>query len=401
MEWVTGVPEEFKTRIRFPMSDREMKRRWSTVQTVMQEQGIDVLIAQNADQYLGGYFRYFTDLPTEQAYPMSVLFSAKGEMTTITSSSPYNPLPPAWFRRGIGNRLGAPYFRTFHYTDLYDAKLMEAYICDHKCKTVGLIAPSLLNYKLVHYLKTALPDVTFIDATELIDEIKAVKSEDEIQAIRRTVALHDQVLQMVPGILHPGMYEYDLRAEVNKFLISKGSEENLVMMGSAPQGTPTPKLHSFYQNRRIEDGDDLVFMIEANGGGGYYAEIVRGFCIGHQPSKELQYAWDLSRELQDFTAELVKPGSDCAEMLEIYNNKLVSYGLQPETRLFAHGQGYDLVERPAFFKGETMKVKENMFFAIHPEINTGKAFGNYCDQYLVTKDGAVRVETTPRQIYVI
>lgn len=48
-----------------------------------------------------------------------------------------------------------------------------------------------------------------------------------------------------------------------------------------------------------------------------------------------------------------------------------------------------------------MKVKENMFFAIHPEINTGKAFGNYCDQYLVTKDGAVRVETTPRQIYVI
>ena len=48
-------------------------------------------------------------------------------------------------------------------------------------------------------------------------------------------------------------------------------------------------------------------------------------------------------------------------MLEIYNNKLVSYGLQPETRLFAHGQGYDLVERPAFFKGETMKVKENMF----------------------------------------
>ena len=137
---------------------------------------------------------------------------------------------------------------------------MESYIVDHRCKVVGLVAPSLLNYKLVQYLKEALPDVSFIDATELVDEIKAVKSEDEIQAIKRTVALHDQVLQMVPGIVKPGMYEYDLRAEVNKFLISKGSEENLVMMGSAPQGTPTPKLHSFYQNRRIEDGDDLVFI---------------------------------------------------------------------------------------------------------------------------------------------
>ena len=109
----------------------------------------------------------------------------------------------------------------------------------------------------------------------------------------------------------------------------------------------------------------------------------------------------MCREMEDCKEEVEKSGSDCAEMLEMYNKKLVSYGLQQETRLFAHGQGYDLVERPAFFKGETMKVKENMFFAIHPEINTGKAFGNYCDQYLVTKDGAVRVETTPRQIYVI
>ncbi|MCU6763195.1 Creatinase [uncultured Roseburia sp.] len=401
MEWVSGVSEEFKTRIRFPMSDREMKRRWMQLQTAMEHQGIDVLIAQNADQYLGGYFRYITDLPTEQAYPMSVLFPAKGEMTTITSSSPYDPLPPAWFGRGIKTRLGAPYFRTFRYTDLYDAKLMEAYICDHNCRTVGLIAPSLLNYQLVNYLKTSLPKVSFVDVTEMVDEIKAVKSEDEIQAIRRTVKLHDQILQMVPGMLRPGMYEYELRAEVNKFLISKGSEENLVMMGSAPSGTPTPKLHSFYQNRRIEDGDDLVFMIEANGPGGYYAEIVRGFCIGHQPSKELCRAWELSKEMQDFTAQLVKPGADCGEILELYNKKLVSYGLRPETRLFAHGQGYDLVERPAFFKGETMKVKENMFFSIHPEVNTGKAFGNYCDQYLVTSNGAVRMETTPREIFVV
>ncbi len=266
MERASNSTDDFKTRIRFPMSDREMQRRWTMIQAAMNEQGIDLLIAQNADQYLGGYFRYFTDIPAEQAYPMSVLFPAKGKMTTITSSSPNHPLPPEWSCRGVEHRLGAPYFRTFRYTDLYDAKLMEEYICDHRCKVVGLVAPSLLNYNLVHYLKISLPSVEFVDATELLDEIKAVKSEDEIRAIRRAVVLHDQVLQMVPGILRAGMYEYELRAEVNKFLIARGSEENLVMIGSGPQGVPTGKWHSFYQNRRIEDGDDVTFMIEASGG---------------------------------------------------------------------------------------------------------------------------------------
>lgn len=401
MEFENNKYEDFKTRIRFPMSDREMQRRWTTIQGAMEKQGIDVLIAQNADQYLGGYFRYFTDIPTEQAYPMSVLFPAKGKMTTITSASPTNPLPPVWAARGVETRLGAPYFRTFHYTDLYDAKLMEAFIKDNGCKVVGWVAPSLLNSKLVNYLTDTCEDVEFVDATDMVDEIKAVKSPDEIEAIKRTVKLHDDGVALLREILRPGMYEYEVRAEVNKFLINQGSEENLCMCGSAKGGTRTPKLHSFYQNRKIEDGDDLLFMIEANGGGGYYAEIVRTFCIGHEPSKELQEAWKISCDVQDYTVDMIKPGADCAEILVKVNEKLASYGLPPETRLFAHGQGYDLVERPAFFKGETMKVKENMFFAVHPEVVMEKAMGNACDQYLVTKDGAVRVQTTPREIFVV
>lgn len=401
MSLVSNVSEEFKTRIRFPMSDREMERRWGAIQTKMQEKGVDVLIAQNDNQYLGGYVRYLTDMAVEQAYPVSVLFPAKGKMTTITSASPANPLPPEWFTRGIGTRLGAPYFRTFNYTDLYDAKLMEQYILDNRCKVVGWIAPSLLNSRLVGYLTKQLPNVEFVDFTDDIDEIKAVKSEDEIAAIRRTVLMHDKVFGALPAIIRPNMYEYEVRAEINKILINLGSEENLVMMGSTTDGTLTPQIHSFYQNKKIEDGDDILVMVEANGGGGYYAEIVRTFCIGHKPSKELQEAWAISRDMQHFTADLMRPGADCEEMLNKVNDQLASYGLPPETRLFAHGQGYDLVERPAFFKGETMKVKENMFFAIHPQIVKEKAMGNCCDQFLITENGAERVEVTPQEIFII
>ena len=70
----------------------------------------------------------------------------------------------------------------------------------------------------------------------------------------------------------------------------------------------------------------------------------------------------------------------------------------PEGRLFAHGQGLDMVERPAFSGGESMKLEENMFFAVHPAAVTPDAFGSACDNFLVTKDGAERITDLTRGI---
>ena len=50
--------------------------------------GIDCLVLQNDNQYLGGYCRYFTDIPTEQAYPWTVLFPQDEEMTLILHGGP-------------------------------------------------------------------------------------------------------------------------------------------------------------------------------------------------------------------------------------------------------------------------------------------------------------------------
>ena len=81
----------FKERIRFPIPTRELERRWRLVKAEMQKQGIDLLIMQNSNMFLGGYVRYFTDIPAEHAYPVSVLIPADGDMITISSSSPDNP----------------------------------------------------------------------------------------------------------------------------------------------------------------------------------------------------------------------------------------------------------------------------------------------------------------------
>ena len=56
--------------------------------------------------------------------------------------------------------------------------------------------------------------------------------------------------------------------------------------------------------------------------------------------------------------------------------------------MYAHGQGYDLVERPAIREEEPMRLQANMNIAVHPMSGTKTVFAWVCDNYLVTESGA-------------
>jgi hypothetical protein len=55
--------DEAKIRISVQISNEELKRRWTAVRKAMAERKIDYLIMRNSDQHLGGYIRWFTDIP--------------------------------------------------------------------------------------------------------------------------------------------------------------------------------------------------------------------------------------------------------------------------------------------------------------------------------------------------
>jgi len=400
MKEVINMNSIFNERIRFPIPTRELERRWRLVRESMKAQDIDLLIMQNDNQYMGGYVRYFTDIAVEQAYPVSVIFPVDDEMITISSASSKSPLPPEWAVRGVGKRIGAPYFRTMYYTNEFDAVEMAKVIKQRGSKKVGFVGMGLINAAIYKYLTDNCPKVEFVDASDLVDEIKAVKSEDELVYVMKALKLHDMIAAAMPSLIRPGRYEYEVRTDIYRILANHGSEEQLVMMGSAPNGTRTPHLHSFFQNRRIGEGDDVLVMVEVNGPGGYYCEITRTWCLG-EPSKHLLDAWEMAKKVQHYTASLIKPGVRACDVREKANEFLVNHGLPPEERLLAHGQGYDLVERPSLAPADTMTFKENMVIAIHPTVANEHAFAMCCDNYLVTAEGAKLLQKTPQEVIVI
>ena len=57
------------------ISDQELERRWKEVRKRMEEEKIDFLVMQNDNEWLGGYVKWFTDVPARNAQAHTIHFS--------------------------------------------------------------------------------------------------------------------------------------------------------------------------------------------------------------------------------------------------------------------------------------------------------------------------------------
>lgn len=393
-------------RISIQISTQELERRWKAVREAMSSEGIDFLIMQNTNQFLGGYVKYFTDIPAFNSYPTTVIFPIDDEMTIINIGPRMEPeslltdlSTKDWALRGVKNRFTAPYFPTLHYSKTYDAELVVDLVKSLKDFTIGFVGPNHIPAPFYNYITTQLTSATFTDATDLVDTIKAVKSDEEIVLIKKTATIHDTAMKVVLKALKPGVRDHEIMALVQHTVQNLGSEQQLIMAGSAPIGTPCPMLKRHFMYREMTEGDQFTLMIEVNGPGGLYTELGRT-CVLGKASDDLLEACEIAKEAQQITINLLKPGADPKDLLAANNEFLRSKGMPVEKRLYAHGQGYDLVERPAIRDDEPMKLKANMNIAIHPIATSKTAFAWVCDNYLVTEIGASEcLHKTPKKIF--
>lgn len=397
----TKYPEFNPNRLRRPISDQELERRWSLIRAEMKKEGVDSLVIQNDHRYRSGMVRYFTDIGN-LSNPVAVVFPINDDMTVFANGGGYSlSQTPAYGCRGVKDRIGVPIFPT--YVDQLtnaDAVGVVEVLKKRGDKKVGLVRIGSMLGSFYKYLIENLKGVELVDFTNQIDEIKAVKTPEEIEFIRLTAKTQDYVAMAISSFLRPGMYEYELRGEIIHLLSNLGSEEQLIMIGSAPVGQKAGHTAHFYQNRKIEKGEQVMVMLEPNGPGGYWTELGRTWVLG-EPPKALLDVWEDAKKAQYYTAELCKPGATGAEVFQKYNEYLVKIGYDKETRIHAHGQGYDLMERPGIRGEDPMTIKENMNIAIHPTLAKNGAYAFCCDNFLITKNGPERLHSLPQDIFVI
>jgi Xaa-Pro aminopeptidase len=397
---MAAVMERVNERLCNPVSNAELERRWKAARAHMKSAGIDALVMQNNNDFLGGYYRWFTGQPATHAYPRAALFPVEGLMSVVNQGgfdSVTRSDGSAQPNFGIGQRFGTPSFVSAAYTGAYDAEIIAREINKAGYKTVAYVSPASMYYTFGVQLKELAKGAKFTDATDAIDRLKAIKSAEEIAFIRRVAAMQDDVVAKLREHIKPGMKDFEVAAYAQYIGQLLGSEQGIFLCGSAAPNTPTAQFERWQMGRELKKGDAFQQLVENNGPAGYYCELGRVFVLG-KATQEHKDAIALAVEAQKETIKRFVPGASPKEIHAAHNEWQKRHGFPEEKRLYSHGQGYDLVERPLVRHDESMLLEENMLMVCHPGFSTKTVTGGVCDNYLVTKNGPEALHKTPQTL---
>jgi Xaa-Pro aminopeptidase len=376
-------------RLNTPISTEELERRWKAVRAAMQREKIDVLLMQNNNDYMGGFVRYFTDMPATNGYPNTVIFPRDEEMSVVCQG-PFGGSEPTamgdqtW--RGVKRLLTTPSYASAHYTKDYDPELALKALQPYANGTIGYVGTYQMSFALLDYVKRALPQATFIDATEMVDRIKVIKSAEEMELIKRATLMQDGAMRAAFAAVKPGMRDIEVAAVAQHYSLCHGSENGIYLCASMPLGKPSKFANRHLQNRVIQEGDQIALLVEDNGPGGMYTELGRSCVVGKVP-QQMKDELEFCKAARKMTLDLLKPGTPCKDIWDAFNDFMRKNGRPPEARLYCHGQGYDLVERPLIRHDEPWAIEKDMNIVVHPTYIHAGYLNWLCDNYLIGGNG--------------
>jgi len=386
-------------RLQTPISTAELERRWAAVRAAMKREGVDVLLMQNNNDHMGGYVKYFTDMPATNGYPNTVVFPADDEMTVVCQG-PFkgDGRPPADVWRGVKRLLTTPSYESAHFTQYYDPELAAKALAPFAKGTIGLVGIYQMSFAMGDFIMKKFPGARYVDASELVDRIKVIKSAEEQELVKRCAIMQDGSMKAAFAAIKPGMRDTEVAAVAVHYSQDHGSENGIYLCASTPLGTPAKFSQRHMQNRNIKKGDTLALLVEDSGPGAMFTELGRTCVLGKVP-QQMKDELEFVKESRKLTLDLLKPGTPCKDIWDEFNAFMRKNGRPEEARLYCHGQGYDLVERPLIRGDEPWTIQKDMNIVVHPTYAHGGYLNWLCDNYIIGGNGpGDRIHYFPEEI---
>ncbi len=221
-------------------------------------------------------------------------------------------------------------------------------------------------------------NVQWTDGLMPLLEARAIKTNDEVEALRIAATIADAMHYEASRILKPGIRENEVVAELMKcaFMVP-GVEhvENLICC-SGPNSWPNWRT---FTDRMIRYRD-LVLIDIVITWNGYYTCHYRTYCVGSQPTREQKEGYKQAYNWLYDAIKVIRPGVTTSDISEKWPTAKETWNYEEEdeaaANLWGHGLGlshYDLpVVSRIFSQKYPYPIRENMVFAL--ETQQGKMF---------------------------
>ncbi|MFQ6002596.1 MAG: M24 family metallopeptidase, partial [Candidatus Zixiibacteriota bacterium] len=248
-----------------------------------------------------------------------------------------------------------------------------------------------------HKLKALLPDCLFVPTENLVESISVTKNQDEIDRIKKAVAITDQVFSEILDFIKPQVKERDIAAEIEYRFKRYGSTTPLYETIVA-SGKRSALPHGRASGKRIQKGE-LVTLDMGAVYDGYTADLTRTVVVG-KANKRQKKVYNIVLKAQKQATSKVKPKMRACDLDKVSRGliKRAGYG-----KYFGHGLGHgiglSIHDNPAINPRNQQLLEAGMVITIEPGIYIPNWGGiRIEDDVLVTKGGCEILTKTEKEL---
>ncbi len=241
------------------------------------------------------------------------------------------------------------------------------------------------------------PTLTLIPVEKQLVSIRAIKGPEEVDCLRRAIAISEAALAQLMTEVKPGMTEHQIARRLTELQLEGGADS--VSFALIQTGPNASNPHGSTTGRVLQEGEALLIDFGCVVGG-YGSDITRTFCLGVVPP-ELQKIYDTVLAANTAARAAAGPGVPMSAVDKAARQVITDAGYGPYfTHRTGHGLGIDTHEPVPQIAGNVDDpLLPGMTFTIEPGVYLAGLGGvRIEDNMLITEDGAESMTAFPRTI---
>ena len=311
---------------------------------------------------------------------------------------------------------GAVFYTDSRYTEAAAAKIGADYVRDSenmyqelsaRFEEYGINTVAIENDRITladyEELKNKLRGVEFNPTAALsrvIEEIRLVKSEEELDKIKAAQAIAEKAFDHMLGFIRPGMTEKQVQLELDFYMLSHGADalsfETIAVAGkksSLPHGVPGDNI--------IQPGDFLTLDFGAVKDG-YHSDMTRTVAVG-QPSARQKEVYGIVLEAQLAGLAALKDGVTGFDADKASRDVIAQAGYGS---FFGHGTGHgvgvEIHEAPRLSPRSKATLHTGNVVTVEPGIYLPGEFGvRIEDMAVITDEGSVNLTHCDKSLIIL
>lgn len=255
------------------------------------------------------------------------------------------------------------------------------------------------TYATYETMAAKMQSISLTPAPDLFGELRMVKTNSEVAAIRKACAIADACFGHLTRLIQPGLTEYDLQLELEFYLRRAGA--GIAFEPIVVSGERSARPHGKASEKALEVGDFVTMDFGAQVDG-YNSDLTRTIVVGEVTDRHREvYGQVLLAEMA--ALEFMKPGVKASEVDALARKILDEKGF---AQYFGHGLGHGL-GRVVHDGGRMNATSEDVLapgqvWTVEPGVYI-PGFGGVRieDDVVVTQDGIEILTSSPKELLVL